>query len=300
MSKILIKGNKVIIDGHANDLETCNTLTNLCDELSTSEKFRTVKYESGYGEFESVVENEEKKFPARTSIFIYYNDGTVAFIDNEVLLASNIEVTSTGLKIDNELRYIYDGNKVFLGFSDKANSTSATFPIGYKCSTKDMPINPKEEGGFFYIVEGIVIPEHHSSLNELFTNIASVIREKTGETGTIAAAQIPSVIRSSLQAIPAPVSLIITGSTNKEYGRVTVKDVGDYYRETTLQIPIGTEISVYANGTATDSGVYKNGEFVINGTYTFNIEKQTSIALSLSQVDQFPHVYMLSKAMITD
>ena len=59
MSKILIEGNKVIIDGHADDLETCNTLTNLCDELSTSDKFRTVKYESGYGEFESVVENEE-------------------------------------------------------------------------------------------------------------------------------------------------------------------------------------------------------------------------------------------------
>ena len=140
----------------------------------------------------------------------------------------------------------------------------------------------------------------HASLDALFTDIADTIREKTGDTGTIAAAQFPSVIRSSLQAIPAPVSLIITGSTNKEYGCVTVKDVGDYYGETTLQIPIGTEISVYANGTATDSGVYKNGEFVINGTYTFNIEKQTSIVLSLSQVDQFPYIYMLSKAMITD
>ena len=64
MSKILIEGSKVIIDGHANDLETCNTLTNLCDELSKSEKFKTVKYESGYGEFESVSENEEKKFVA--------------------------------------------------------------------------------------------------------------------------------------------------------------------------------------------------------------------------------------------
>ena len=42
----------------------------------------------------------------------------------------------------------------------------------------------------------------HASLDALFTDIADAIREKTGEDGTIAAAQIPSVIRESLQAIP--------------------------------------------------------------------------------------------------
>lgn len=42
----------------------------------------------------------------------------------------------------------------------------------------------------------------HASLDALFTDIADVIREKTGETGTIAAAQIPSVIRNNLQAAP--------------------------------------------------------------------------------------------------
>ena len=78
MSKILIEGNKVIIEGHSSDLETCNTLTNLCDELSTSDKFRTVKYESGYGEFESVSENEEKKFAGdvgTVNLYIKSNDG---------------------------------------------------------------------------------------------------------------------------------------------------------------------------------------------------------------------------------
>ena len=39
----------------------------------------------------------------------------------------------------------------------------------------------------------------HASLDVLFTDIADAIREKTGETGTIAATQIPSVIRESLQ-----------------------------------------------------------------------------------------------------
>ena len=42
----------------------------------------------------------------------------------------------------------------------------------------------------------------HASLDALFTDIADVIREKTGETGAIAAAQFPSVIRNKLQAAP--------------------------------------------------------------------------------------------------
>ena len=42
----------------------------------------------------------------------------------------------------------------------------------------------------------------HASLDDLFTDIANAIREKTGDTGTIAAAQIPSVIRERLQVKP--------------------------------------------------------------------------------------------------
>ena len=39
----------------------------------------------------------------------------------------------------------------------------------------------------------------HASLEALFTDIAKAIREKTGETNAIAAAQIPIVIREKLQ-----------------------------------------------------------------------------------------------------
>lgn len=48
----------------------------------------------------------------------------------------------------------------------------------------------------------------HASLDALFTDIADVIREKTGETGTIAAAQIPSMIRNKLQAAPIGVTIL--------------------------------------------------------------------------------------------
>ena len=280
MSKILIEGNKVIIDGHANDLETCNTLTNLCNELSTSDKFRTVKYESGYGEFESVSDNKEKKFAFL--LYIKSNDGTTNLYNSTLSSGHKIEVTSTGMTISGSSVYTYAGDKVFLGFSDVANSTSATFPVGYTNTAGDMMVSG--DGLVFYIVEGdpgyqvniqsndgtatlsqnatvdsvvvtstgaqlkcgdaikttytytgsklfaglatsanalvaeykpgdtvpitaettlyivenIIIPEHHSSLNELFTNIAAVIREKTGDTTSIVADDFPSMIRKKL------------------------------------------------------------------------------------------------------
>ena len=201
MSKISIEGGKVIIEGHANDLETCNTLTNLCDELSTSEKFRTVKYESGYGEFESVSENDEKKFAGEIgwdgySVNIQSNDGTVTLAQGSYLFS--VEVTSTGaqLKQGSEVKatYTYSGSKLFAGLATSVNATAPKYkPDDTIKITADTT---------FYIVENIIIPEHHSSLNELFTNIASVIREKTGDATSIIADDFPNVIRERLQVDP--------------------------------------------------------------------------------------------------
>lgn len=279
MSKILIEGNKVIIDGHANDLETCNTLTNLCDELSTSEKFRTVKYENGYGEFESVSENEEKKFAPQQwyDIIIYTNDGSTTLETAQVGIDAMCSVTESGFSSDGIVKYTYNGSKTFRGFALKANSSVPDYGVGstfvasggmrlyiveadpgyqvniqsndgattlaqnatidsvvvtatgaqLKCgdavkatytysssklfaglATSANATAPKYKPGdtikitaetTLYIVENIIIPDHHSSLNELFTNIAAVIREKTGMTDSIAAAEFPSMIRESLQ-----------------------------------------------------------------------------------------------------
>ena len=290
MSKILIEGNKVIIDGHASDLETCNTLTNLCDELSTSEKFRTIKYESGYGEFESVSDNENKKFvanPGTVTLYIKSNDGSSTLYSSEY--SNNpITITTTGVSWHSngfDHKYIYTGSKVFLGLSNTPNATVAKYTYGIIMSVdkydtrnnfslyiveKDLgyQVNIQSNDGTttlaqnatvdsvvvtsagaqlkcgdtvnatytysgsklfaglatsanatapkykpsdtiaitaettLYIVENIIIPDHHSSLTELFTNIAAVIREKTGETASIVADDFPNVIRSSLRLSP--------------------------------------------------------------------------------------------------
>lgn len=76
---IIVNKEKIIIDGHAKDTNTCNTLTNICDVLANSDKFETIKYENGYAEFDSIEENNNKKFaPARTkSLYITFPDTVV-------------------------------------------------------------------------------------------------------------------------------------------------------------------------------------------------------------------------------
>ena len=62
----------------------------------------------------------------------------------------------------------------------------------------------------------------HASLDALFTDIADAIREKTGDSGTIAATQIPSVIRGSLQVIPQVTLISFTiNSESGGYGTAT-------------------------------------------------------------------------------
>ena len=353
MSKILIEGNKVIIDGHASDLETCNTLTNLCDELSISDKFRTVKYERGYGEFESISENKEKKFieipdiplpPPPIPFNIYSNNGTTLYYSGDIQEMDLMEVTSTGMSINGSSVYTYSGNKVFLGFSDKVNSTSATFPVGYTGTginisasnelyiveanpgsqvniqsndgtatlTQNATINsvvvtstgarlkyvdtvnatytydgsklfaglatsanataPKYKPGdtieitaatTFYIVENIIIPEHHSSLTELFTNIASVIREKTGDTASIVADEFPSVIRSNLwpsQFEPDGASYLTFSSPNSF--TLKVNDTTKHWDGTLEYFDLDRTWAVW-DGTTTLSSVDNYGKHVL-------------------------------------
>lgn len=152
MSKITIEKNKVIIDGHANDLETCNTLTNLCDELSKSDKFRTVKYESGYGEFDSVEENEERKFPPTTGyVYIYSNDGSEEYAMYQA--PGIVVLTTEGVTSDAGSDYTYSGSKTFAGLSTTKNATIPEYVPGNRIS---IPDNGTLD---LYIVEGnVVVP----------------------------------------------------------------------------------------------------------------------------------------------
>lgn len=70
-TKILIENNKIVFEGHAEDSETCRTLTAICDALAANENFSTVKYESGYAEFERVDGGDAMMFDVLTTDNFY-------------------------------------------------------------------------------------------------------------------------------------------------------------------------------------------------------------------------------------
>lgn len=71
MTKIKMLNDRIIFDGHADSRQECETITLMCDNLAKSKDFKTIRYESGYAEFEKVGKTEELKFvsePMRCTI----------------------------------------------------------------------------------------------------------------------------------------------------------------------------------------------------------------------------------------
>ena len=64
MTDIKFLKDRIIIDGHADTKEQCETITLLCDNLAKSKDFKTVRYESGYAEFVKVGKANDLKFAA--------------------------------------------------------------------------------------------------------------------------------------------------------------------------------------------------------------------------------------------
>lgn len=62
MTKIKMLNDRIIFDGHADSRQECETITLMCDNLAQSKDFKTIRYESGYAEFEKVGKTEELKF----------------------------------------------------------------------------------------------------------------------------------------------------------------------------------------------------------------------------------------------
>ena len=62
MTKIKMLNDRIIFDGHADTRQECETITLMCDNLAQSKDFKTIRYESGYAEFEKVGKIDELKF----------------------------------------------------------------------------------------------------------------------------------------------------------------------------------------------------------------------------------------------
>lgn len=79
MTNIKMLNDRIIFDGHADSRQECETITLMCDNLAKSKDFKTIRYESGYAEFEKVGKTEELKFPpAKRICTMIFDDGVVS------------------------------------------------------------------------------------------------------------------------------------------------------------------------------------------------------------------------------
>ena len=80
MTKIKMLNDRIIFDGHADSRQECETITLICDNLAKSKDFKTVRYESGYAEFEKVGQTNELKFapPTECSCTMIFDDGVIS------------------------------------------------------------------------------------------------------------------------------------------------------------------------------------------------------------------------------
>ena len=124
MTKIKILADRVIFDGHAETREECETITLLCDGLANNPNFKTIRYESGYAEFEKTGKAEKLMFAI--------GDITVNFDSNITkveCIAKNWEWTTSGTSL--EVSGVQDGTSylfnVTLATGYVLNTVSANF-----------------------------------------------------------------------------------------------------------------------------------------------------------------------------
>ena len=103
MTKIKMLNDRIIFDGHADTRQECETITLMCDNLAKSKDFKTIRYESGYAEFEKVGKTKELKFiPNDNSVGFEFDEhitkvvGTVGGTEFEWATSGAYNVVSNG------------------------------------------------------------------------------------------------------------------------------------------------------------------------------------------------------------
>ena len=119
MTDIRMTDDRIIFNGHADTKQECETITLMCDNLAQSKDFKTIRYESGYAEFEKVGKTKELKFavPEPTTMTINF--------DSHV-----IKVTSTGLS---DYEWTTSGQSVDVGgYGGTTYYATVTLEDGYE------------------------------------------------------------------------------------------------------------------------------------------------------------------------
>lgn len=99
MVNIKISDSKIIFDGHADTRAECDTISLMCEELAKSDKFRTIKHENGYAEFEKVRTAGDLKFWWTDTEFFTVNSNSPMRVDIVGTTYAEIGFSDAGMKV---------------------------------------------------------------------------------------------------------------------------------------------------------------------------------------------------------
>ena len=132
MTKIKILGDRIIFDGHADTKHECETITLMCDNLAKSIDFKTIKYESGYAEFERIGGTNDLMFaPAMYNLTINFDSNVEQVVVN----------TQGGTITCTESGSMYDNMTYYFNSTSNPPTFTVTFKSGYILNTVDVEDN---------------------------------------------------------------------------------------------------------------------------------------------------------------
>lgn len=100
-TKIFYNDNRIIIDGHADNAEECQTITAMCDEMANSENFKTIVYEQGHAVFERVGGGDAMRFNSAL-------EAQVAALKQQVANIRSCECDMSLYLSKNEASFLYE------------------------------------------------------------------------------------------------------------------------------------------------------------------------------------------------
>ena len=309
MTKIKMLNDRIIFDGHADTRQECETITLMCDNLAKSKDFKTIRYESGYAEFEKVGKTEELKFvPAINDVTVVF-DSHITKVENSygsVTTSGNTLRTSDAINPETftvtlEDGYVIDtvvldnGDAEAEGSLGSIGETSFTVYPGYGAIAGTITITTKAAAsGLKQVIDVSELPgwvalatgNHQITIktkasgyaDSAASNAVTVSKAASGYTVTLFYQQYDAPSNADSGSIAYPT---VTYSANGETTKHTLTSAGATLQNCTslsYEAPIVSPDSSYDSGyDITSSNVIVN---VSGGTATsspINIAQDTSI-----------------------
>ena len=280
MMNIQYLKDRIIIDGHADTKQECETITLLCDNLAKSKDFKTVRYESGYAEFEKVGRTVDLKFAAAlgyvtfvfdsTVISVANSNGTITTSGESLMTADTVEESLTfvvalqdGYEIDNAILVADEGLGQLKSYSSNTiyceagyGGLSGTITISTKqtgSSTQKQTIDLSTLSGWANLASGshqITVKAKASGYTDsAASNAVSVAKVASGYTVTLNNGDVPVPFS---YYINENASVLVGGSSlplvlNNVYRiKLEINATGNYLTNTTGSL-VGHENDIFGN-----------------------------------------------------